>query len=296
VTGAASTGLPFAAPSSLAQLLALLAERTTRGESTALLAGGTDWYVERHAGLPLHGSPLVVDVTRIAALRTILLEGDRLVVGGATTFEDLRRSDAVTARAPLLASMAAGVGAAQIQARGTLGGNLATGSPAADGVAALAALDAGVVLASASGERSVPLSRYYTGYRTAVKRGDEVIARIEIDLPRAGAVQAWRKVGTRRAQAISKVALAAVAVVDGGRAVRLGLGMASVAPTVAFLDEVRRLALSRPLAAITAEELDAATSAGIRPIDDIRSTAAYRGHVARALVRNLFRDLGSPVP
>ena len=290
MTAASTAGLSFAAPRSLPDLCRLLADRSRRGKETVFLAGGTDWFVERHAGLPLDGSPLVADLGRIDALKRIDLEGNRLLLGGAVTFAQLRRHDAVLAHADLLRQMAADVGAAQIQERGTLGGNLATGSPAADGVAALAALDAELVLASTAGERRVPLSRFYTGYRTTVRRPDEVIARIELIVSRAG-IHHWKKVATRRAQAISKVALAAVAEREGDRLVRLGLGMASVGPTVAFLEPVRLLGLSRPVAAISPAELDAATDASISPIDDVRSTAAYRRHVARALVRNFFATL-----
>ena len=246
--------------------------------------------MERHAGLPLDGSPLVADLGRIDELKRIVLEGDRLLLGGAVTFAQLRRHAALEGCAELLRQMAADVGAAQIQERGTLGGNLATGSPAADGVAALAALDADLILASAAGERRMPLSRFYTGYRTTVRRPDEVIARIELVVSRAG-IHHWRKVATRRAQAISKVAFAAVAERSGDRLVRLGLGMASVGPTVAFLEPVRRLGLSRPIAAISPADLDAATDASVSPIDDVRSTAAYRRHVARALVRNFFESM-----
>jgi CO/xanthine dehydrogenase FAD-binding subunit len=187
--------------------------------------------------------------------------------------------------------MARDVGALQIQARGTLGGNLASGSPAADGASALAALDATLVLASVRGARRVPLSGFYTGYRKSVLAPDELIEAIEIDLPPEGSAFVWRKVGTRQAQAISKVALAGVAVVGNGRATRLGLGMASVAPTVAFLPATRALGLGRPLAEITDADVERAVLADVSPIDDIRSTAAYRRHVAVRLVQRFFEEL-----
>ncbi len=284
--------LPFVSPSGLPEVLGLLADRSARGDETVLLAGGTDWYVDRQARLPLPGLPLVVDLTRVTALRAIDLHGERLVLGGATTYEDLRRSPVVSSRAPLLARMAATVGAAQIQARGTLAGNLASGSPAADGVAALAALDADLVLASREGERRVRLADFYTGYRRSVRRPDELIARIEVALPGLPSRQAWRKVGARGAQAISKVALAGMAVVEEGRIARIGLGMASVAPTTSFLPSVRALALGRSPGELSGSALDEATGRDISPIDDVRSTAAYRLHVARALVRNFFASLG----
>ncbi len=284
--------LDFASPSMLPEVCDLLADRTAKGGETILLAGGTDWYVERHARLPLAGTPLVVDLTRVAALRSIDLRGDRLILGSGTTYEDLRRNPVISASAPLLAEMASTVGAAQIQARGTLAGNLATGSPAADGVAALAALDAEIVLANRAGERRIPLVSFYTGYRRTVRNPDELIVRIEVDLSGLPSRQSWRKVGTRSAQAISKVALAGMAVVVDGRITRIGLGMASVAPTTSFLPSVRALALGRLPRELSGADLDEATGRDIAPIDDIRSTAAYRLHVARALVRNFFAGLG----
>ena len=284
---------PFAAPRDLPEALGLLAERAARSEKTVLLAGGTDWFVERHVAAPeTEGTlPLVVDVSRLPGLRGISLDGDTLRIGGAVTYLELRKDARVAARCPLLAAMARDVGALQIQARGTLAGNLASGSPAADGVSALAALDATVLVRSLRGARRVPLGGFYTGYRKSVLAPDELIEAVEVALPPAGSPFVWRKVGTRQAQAISKVALAGVAVVENGRCTRLGLGMASVAPTVAFLPATRALGLSRPLADVTATELERAVLADISPIDDVRSTAAYRRHVAVALVTRFFEGL-----
>lgn len=281
---------PFAAPRDLPEALGLLAERAARNEKTVLLAGGTDWFVERHVAPPeTEGTlPLVLDVSRLEGLRRVSLAGDTLRVGAGVTYLELRKDPRIVARGPLLATMARDVGALQIQARGTLAGNLASGSPAADGVSALAALDATLLLRSVRGARRVPLAGFYTGYRKSVLAPDELIEAIEIELPPAGSPFSWRKVGTRQAQAISKVALAAVAVVENGRCTRLGLGMASVAPTVAFLPATRALGLSRPLAEITAADVERAVLADISPIDDIRSTAAYRRHVAVALVTRFF--------
>ena len=284
---------PFTAPRDLPAALGLLAERAARDEKTVLLAGGTDWFVERHVAPPeTEGTlPLVVDVSRLDGLRGISLDGDRLRVGGAVTYLELRKDARVAARCPLLAAMARDVGALQIQARGTLAGNLASGSPAADGVTALAALDATLLLRSIRGARRVPLASFYTGYRRSVLAPDELIEAVEIALPPAGAPFVWRKVGTRQAQAISKVALAAVAVVEGGRAMRLGLAMASVAPTVAFLPATRALGVSRVLAELTDAEVRDAVLGDVAPIDDVRSTAAYRRHVAVALVTRFFEGL-----
>lgn len=284
---------PFASPMTLDDALALLAERAARSEKSVLLAGGTDWFVERHVAPPETAGtlPLVVDVSRLDGLRGISLDGETLRIGAATTYLEIRKDARVAARSPLLSAMARDVGALQIQARGTLGGNLASGSPAADGVAALAALDATLVLASVRGTRRVPISGFYTGYRKSVLAADELIEAVEIALPPEGSPFAWRKVGTRQAQAISKVAFAALAVVAEGRATRFGLGMASVAPTVAFLPATRALGLSKPFAGIADADVETAVLADVSPIDDVRSTAAYRRHVAVRLAQRFFEEL-----
>jgi CO/xanthine dehydrogenase FAD-binding subunit len=191
--------------------------------------------------------------------------------------------------------MARDVGAVQIQARGTLGGNIATASPAADGTAALAALDAEILVRSVRGERRIPIAALQTGYKKSSRAPDEIIVAIEIALPPAGSPWIWRKVGARRAQAISKVALAGVAEVRDGKLARIGLGMASVAPVTAFLPNTRALALSRPLAELTPDAIDRAVAEDIAPIDDVRSTREYRIHCAKAVTRGFLRELGAPV-
>jgi xanthine dehydrogenase small subunit len=284
---------PFERPGTLAELCRTLSTRAGRKEKTVLLAGGTDWIVERRLAPPEdpNNLPLVLDVSRLPELRGIAVAREIATIGAAATFLEIRSHPVLSRRAPVLTAMARDVGAVQIQARGTLGGNLASASPAADGAAALMALDADVVLASIHGERRVPLTQFFTAYRTTRRAEDEVIVRVEFTLPRTGAHQVWRKVGTRAAQAISKVALAAVAEVERGRGVRSGFGMASVAPVTVCLPTVRALGLAPSLASVSDEELDAATRRDIAPIDDLRSTAAYRAHVASSLVKGFFREL-----
>jgi len=287
-------------PASLPALLLRLAERHAAGQKTVLLAGGTDWVVEQEMAKPLPAGEtlaLLADVSRLAELRPITFQGSTLRVGAAATYLEMRRHEHIGTgdrRAELLARMAQDLGALQIQARGTLGGNLATGSPAADGVAALGAYDAVVVLQSVRGERRVAMSDYQTGYKKSARLPDEVITAFEIDVPERYAWY-WRKVGTRRAQAISKVALAAAAVVDSGRVTRIGFGMASVAPVTALLAKTRKLLLDTPLADIAPGDVDAAVLNDIAPIDDVRSTREYRAHCARILVKDFVRQLGARV-
>jgi xanthine dehydrogenase small subunit len=283
----------FERTATLAEVCRTLSRRAGKGEETVLLAGGTDWVVSQHLTPPSLGGelPLVLDVSRVPELRGIRIAGERAVVGAAATYLELRQHAVLSRRVPLLTAMSREIGALQVQARGTLGGNLATASPAADGCAALMALDADIVLASLQGERRVPVARWFTAYRRTALAPDEVIARIEFTLPRTGGHQLWRKVGTRAAQSISKVALAAVGEYERGRCVRVGLGMASVAPVTVALPSVRALAVSPGPLAVPDDDLDAAVRRDISPIDDVRSTAAYRAHVASALVRGFFRTL-----
>ncbi len=298
MTVADLVSVPFGKVPSLAALCEGLHELVAGERKVVLLAGGTDWLVEQEMRAPYSSLaetdlPFVIDVSTMPELRGITVDGDVLRIGAAATFLEIRRDPTVLSRAPMLERMGRDVGAIQIQARGTLGGNLATQSPAADGVAALAAYDAVVIVRSVRGERHIPLSELMTGYKASTRAPDEVIVAVELALPAEGAVQYWRKVGTRRAQAISKVALAGVASKDGDQVVRCGLGMASVAPVTAHLQRTRELFLSTPLSRIDVELLDKAVEADVTPIDDVRSTARYRLHVAKAAVRDFARAVGA---
>jgi len=182
-----------------------------------------------------------------------------------------------------LALAAREVGALQIQNRGTWAGNIANASPAADGVPALLAYDALVQLSSTRGVREVALREYFTGYKTSLKAPDELITRIFVPAPPRGARHYWRKVGTRKLQAISKVVAAGVLVVDGTiRDARLSLG--SVAPIPLRARHVEEAVLGKTPADAVEPAL-AALEQDIKPIDDIRSTEGYRMRVARNLVR-----------
>jgi CO/xanthine dehydrogenase FAD-binding subunit len=286
----------FASARTLDEACALLAEAKAASRRAVLLAGGTDWLVERQlarssaAAEPLD---LVVDVASIAELRAVTERDEagerRLVLGGGVTYWMLRRDPRVARAVPVLAAMAADVGAVQTQTRGTIAGNVATASPAADGVAALLALDGVAVLRASSGERRVPLESFFIGYRKTVLRADEIIAAIDVRVPRTGARATWRKVGPRLAQAIAKVALAAVIEEEEGVVTRARFGMASVAPVTVALPAVRALVEGKRASDLDAEALAAAVARDVAPIDDGRSTREYRAHVARTLVERAIR-------
>ena len=283
----------FFRPRTIDDVCATMGRLHREGFKVWAIAGCTDWMVERHAEPMVEPPPkwAAVDVHNLPELRGIELHGEVLRVGSAEPFLQIRRHPAVLEHLPLLAEMASEVGAEQIQARGTLGGNLASGSPAADGVAALFALDAMVILRSERGERSVPITSFCTGYRSSVRTPDELIVRFDVSLPAKRARQFWRKVGTRKAQSISKVAIASVAETgNDGRFCRAGFGIASVAEVVLPLQSVRDLVLGKTPAELDLEAIAQAVDGDIRPIDDLRSTATYRRHVSRTLVRGFLEN------
>ena len=205
-------------------------------------------------------------------------------LGAGVTYSTLRRDRRIAGSIPLLGRMAADVGAVQIQAKGTLGGNLATASPAADGVAALMALEAELTLTTTKGSRTVAIESFFTGYRKTVMDPREMLTSIDVRVPTKAATARWQKVGTRRAQAISKVALASLIETEGGKVTRARFGMASVAATTAPLASVRSALQGEMLDAIDRARTDAAVERDITPIDDVRSTGEYRLHVAKTLV------------
>jgi CO/xanthine dehydrogenase FAD-binding subunit len=290
----------FVRAGSVAEVCAILAELEGLGEqgepAPVLLAGGTDFMPEvSQSGVRPGPLPWVIDVSRLDELRPIDWDGRRLRIGAGATYREIQRHSAVRERAPLLCRMAADVGGPTIQARGTLGGNLATASPAADGVCAIAAYDATVEVRSLRGSRRIPIAELQTGYKRSRRAADEVIVAVELTPPAPGSPWIWRKVGARRAQAISKVALAAVAERSADGLTRFGAALASVAPVTALLPTLRQLVLGTPLSALGAHAVDAAVEADIQPIDDLRSTRAYRLHVAKAIVRVFLRELGAAV-
>lgn len=259
-------------PTSTADLLDALAA----DPKLALIAGGTDIMVRLEAGAPL--PPAFLDLSGLAAeLRHITVTEEAVELGALTTFWDVRThpaaaADGVLAREfPLLEEAARTVGAAQIQGRGTWAGNVANGSPAADGVAALLAYDAFVVLAAQGGRREAPLRGFFTGYKSMNLRPGEFIAALRI--PRVGPDlrHAFHKIGTRRAQAITKVGLIATRRADRTHRI-VGTSLAPFVTRYAGLEALFDGADGTP----APDALRAAVRAEVKPIDDIRSTAAYR--------------------
>jgi CO/xanthine dehydrogenase FAD-binding subunit len=234
----------------------------------------------------------LLDIWRLDELRGIRLGADALEIGALTTYTEIRRSPECAAALPALVEAAATIGAAQIQNRGTLGGNIVNASPAGDTLPVLLATDATVVLGSARGERQVRAADFWTGYRRTARVDDELVLRVRIPLPRGREVR-FRKIGTRRAQAISKVVIAIAWREDGGvwRDVRVALGSIAERPVrVPQTESVLEGAAPRET---TADHAAATVAAEIKPIDDVRSTADYRRAVTGRVLHRLLRDAGS---
>jgi CO/xanthine dehydrogenase FAD-binding subunit len=291
---------PIETPGSLAEAYSVLASSTT-DDTVTPIAGGTDVMV-RITGEVGEPPRRMVDLSRLDELRGIMIEGGAVVLGALTTYTEIRRSGLCREHLPALVEAAATIGAAQIQNRGTLGGNAANASPAGDTLPVLLALDATFDLGSARGERSVPADAFWIAYRRTALAPDELILRVRIPMG-GGRETRFRKIGTRRAQAISKVVLAlswrdadggvASSANGGGRPwrdVRLALGSVADRPIRARATEaVLDGASATPEAADAAAE---ALAGEIHPIDDVRSTADYRRVVAARALHRMIRDAG----
>jgi CO/xanthine dehydrogenase FAD-binding subunit len=280
---------PIDVPRRLFDAYELLASGHAAGAAPVPVAGGTDLMVQITGELR-EPPARMLDLSRIEELRGIALDRGALVLGARTTYTEIRRSTLCREHLPALVECAATIGAAQIQNRGTLGGNLANASPAGDTLPIFLATDATILVGGQRGERRIRAGEFFTGYRQTALAPDELILHVEIPLPTGRQVR-FRKVGTRRAQAISKVVMA-VAWRDprgsGWVDVRVALG--SVAPTpirAPATEAVLEGATPTPEVADRAAE----TLAGeLAPIDDVRSTADYRRTVAARVLHRLLRE------
>lgn len=249
-----------------------------------VLAGGTDLMVNaNHRPAPAG----ILDLWRLGELGFIRVESGAIVIGAGTTWHEVERHPAVRDKLLPLALAAREIGALQIQARGTLGGNVGTSSPVGDSLPVLLALDATIEVASVRGARSIPYSTFCTGYRKTLLAPDELIVAAHIPLPPATTRTTWRKVGTRRAQSISKVMGAAAITLDGGVVESARVALGAVADRPIRITAVEAAVKGQPLAK-AADAARAALRGAITPIDDVRSTAEYRRDVAENLVARFF--------
>jgi CO/xanthine dehydrogenase FAD-binding subunit len=277
------TGANWRTPRTLEEALAILL-----AEPEAVpFAGGTDLMVLMRFGT-LEAAPFV-DIRGLSELRGISEEDGHLILGALTTYTDVVASPVVIERYPLLAQAAHVSGAWAVQNRGTLGGNIANASPAADTPPVLLVYDAQIELASSRGARWLPYREFHVGYKATRREPGELITRLRLP-NQEGARGFYRKVGTRSAQAISKVCLAGLARWQDGRLEDVRIALGSMAPTVL---EARRTAdylRGRRNEAIDRARARTLLDAEIAPIDDIRSTERYRRAVAGNLLEQFLDE------
>jgi xanthine dehydrogenase small subunit len=245
-----------------------------RPHAITVIAGGTDLMVLMNAR-KLNAREFL-DIWGVDELRGITDDGASLRIGSLTTYTQLIKSSLVQEYAPALVAASRTIGAVQIQNRGTIGGNIVNASPAGDSLPVLAAADAQIEVGSLRGKRQVPLNQFYTAYRQTVLQPDELVL----------------KVGTRRAQAISKVVLSARARSMGGRLESVRIGVGSVAPTVIRARDTEALLSGRPLTPVLIEQARREIAQEVSPITDLRSTEHYRRAVTANVLARLLHQLG----
>ena len=266
---------------------ALRALRDGGGERPVPLAGGTDLYVYLNAGT--QRGLRFLDLWGLRELRGIRAGRAQVTIGALTTFSEIREHPLMRRRFPSLVAAAAEIGAAQIQNRATLGGNIANASPAGDSLPVLMAHDATVVARSLRGERAIAFDQLYRGYRDLTLEPDELIVAVRLPFPPRGAFPFFRKIGTRRAQSISKVVCCGL--LHAGRDGRIDharLAWGSVAPVTVRARAAEQALLGHTARAASARAQEA-LAVDLAPIDDIRSDRAYRLAVAANVLAQMLR-------
>jgi CO/xanthine dehydrogenase FAD-binding subunit len=275
-------------PASLPEALAVLAREPGVWQP---FAGGTDLMVLLEAGKLPHRNYL--NIWNLAALRGIEDSPEQITLGALTTFTDVQSHPILRDEFPMLCKAASETGGLAIQNRGTLGGNIVNASPAADSPPALLAYNAEVELLSVRGSRWVPYQSFHTGYKQTIMQPDELLSRIRLPRLWPDLQHYYRKVGTRKAQAISKVCLAATARVSAGTVDHIRIALGSVAPIPLRCRKTEAALQGAALDESTIAKARTEMSREITPIDDIRSTRDYRLKVSLNIFEDFLRQLGS---
>ena len=270
----------------LAEVLAILSEEPGVWRP---FAGGTDLMVLFESGKLAHKR--FVNIWNLPELRGIEVTPEQLTLGALTTYTEVQANETLQEEFPMLCQAASETGGLAIQNRGTIGGNIANASPAGDSPPALLVYDAELELVSAQGSRSIPYQDFHTGYKQMLLRPDELIKSILLPRSPRSLRHYYRKVGTRKAQAISKICFAGVADLDGDgiKDVRIALG--SVAPVPLRCPKTEEILRGRKVDDETISTARQELAREISPIDDIRSTARYRLQVALNVLEDFLTSM-----
>jgi CO/xanthine dehydrogenase FAD-binding subunit len=274
------------APNSLDAVLQVLADSP---DHYTPIAGGTELMVALGAGR-LQPKKLV-SLWDLEELRFIEVTPDAIVIGAGSTFTDIRKHSVIADEFSILSDAASWTGSIANQNRGTLGGNIVNASPAADSPPALLAYDAELTIISTRGPRTLPYRDFHLAYKETALEPDELLHSITISRNLRGYKTYIRKVGTRNAQAISKVAIAALARMKKGHIEDIRIGAASLREYPARLTNTELSLVGKAITSATIAAARAAILTEARPIDDIRSTAKYRATVAANLLEEFLSTL-----
>jgi CO/xanthine dehydrogenase FAD-binding subunit len=276
-------------PANLAEALDVLSQNS--GAHWKPFAGGTDLMVLLEAGKLPHQN--YVNIWNLKELRGIEVVDDHVTLGALTTYTEVQEHPILREEFPMLCQAARETGGIAIQNRGTLGGNIVNASPAADSPPALLAYDADLQLISKSGERSIPYSKFHRGYKQMDIRADELLRAIRLPRTKQSLTHYYRKVGTRKAQAISKICFAGAGRIGEERILHLRIVLGSVAPIPLRCEQTEAALLNRSPSEETINSGLNALAAEISPIDDVRSTRDYRLRVSQNLLRDFLRRLSA---
>ncbi len=275
-------------PTSLGEALDVLARAENEWQP---FAGGTDLMVLLEAGkLPQKN---YVNIWNLSELRGIEVTESHVTLGALTTYTEIQHHETLRAEFPMLCQAASETGGLAIQNRGTIGGNIVNASPAADSPPALLAYDAELELISVKGSRMIPYHSFHTGYKQMNIRPEELLRGVRLPRTSAGLTHYYRKVGTRKAQAISKVCFAGVARMNGDQIVDVRVALGSVAPVPIRCLKTEAALLGQIISVATATAGKSVLTAEIAPIDDLRSTSDYRLRVSINLLGDFIHGLSS---
>ena len=275
-------------PTTLEETLSLLQQYAGQAR---VVAGGTDVIVELQRGI--RPTTTLIDITKIRDLKYVRASDGWLHLGALATHNDVLASAEAGDGALPLAQACLDIGAPQIRTRGTIAGNLITASPANDTIAALLALGAEVVLARVGEERVVPLEQFYLGVRRTVLAPDELLREIRFPLLSANQRGLWRRLGLRRAQAISVVHFGIVLTFDGEQVAQARISLGAVAPTIVRAGQAEAFLAGQALTPDVCAEAGRLACADVRPISDLRGSAEYRLATLAALIAAALGDLAA---
>lgn len=285
-SGIMAFDLTVFSPTSLDEVYELLARH---GSHAKIIAGGTDLMVLMNARQL--AARRFIDIWGLNELRGVSDEGETIRIGALTTYTQLIKSPGIQHHIPALVEASRTIGAVQIQNRGTIGGNIVNASPAGDSLPVLAAFDAEVEIGSLRGVRRIGFNQFYIGYRKTVMEPDEIALAVRMPKLRSGERSFFYKVGTRRAQAISKVAMAVRAEMSDGVINSINIGLGSVAPTVMRAVQTEALLANKTLDIPLIRQAARTISKEVAPITDMRSTEHYRRTITGNVIVKILSQL-----